>query len=150
MYRYFFPKTTSSVHRGLTVSSFVQDGFLKDLFKKNPSVPKDKSQILIEKFGEAANSTNFSSQAQATNIQPTTLSLIFSIAFYAASRSWDNFSFQFISEFGDIYDGSDDILDESSVDEPDEDKDDLSINLKGLQMRLQYCMIWTWPLLISL
>ncbi|GBC24571.2 hypothetical protein GLOIN_2v1846618 [Rhizophagus irregularis DAOM 181602=DAOM 197198] len=69
------------------LSSFVQDGFLKDLFEKNPSVPKDKAQLLIQKFGETANPANFTSQAQATNIQPTTLSLIFSIALYAASRA---------------------------------------------------------------
>ncbi|GBC24582.1 hypothetical protein GLOIN_2v1871772 [Rhizophagus irregularis DAOM 181602=DAOM 197198] len=72
------------------LSSFVQDGFLKDLFEKNPSVPKDKAQLLIQKFGETANPANFTSQAQATNIQPTTLSLIFSIALYAAFKSWDN------------------------------------------------------------
>ncbi|GET51028.1 hypothetical protein GLOIN_2v1846618 [Rhizophagus irregularis DAOM 181602=DAOM 197198] len=66
------------------LSSFVQDGFLKDLFEKNPSVPKDKAQILIERFGDSANPANFTTQAQATNIQPTTLSLIFSIALYAA------------------------------------------------------------------
>ncbi|EXX66989.1 hypothetical protein RirG_118500 [Rhizophagus irregularis DAOM 197198w] len=88
------------------LSSFVQDGFLKDLFEKNPSVPKDKAQILIKRFGETANPANFTSQAQATNIQPTTLSLIFSIALYAASRSWDNFSHHFLSEFGDL--GADD------------------------------------------
>ncbi|CAB4421411.1 unnamed protein product [Rhizophagus irregularis] len=105
------------------LSSFVEDGFLKDLFEKNPSVPKDKAQLLIGKFGEVANPANFSQQAQATNIQPTTLSLIFSIAFYAASRSWDNFSSHFLSEFGNIYNGSDDMLDESSEDEPDEDED---------------------------
>ncbi|GET66000.1 hypothetical protein GLOIN_2v1846618 [Rhizophagus irregularis DAOM 181602=DAOM 197198] len=69
------------------LSSFVQDGFLKDLFEKNPSVPKDKAQILIERFGKTANPANFTSQAQAMNIQPTILSLIFSIALYAASRS---------------------------------------------------------------
>ncbi|GET54748.1 hypothetical protein GLOIN_2v1846618 [Rhizophagus irregularis DAOM 181602=DAOM 197198] len=37
------------------LSSFVQDGFLKDLFEKNPSVPKDKAQLLIQKFGKTAN-----------------------------------------------------------------------------------------------
>ncbi|EXX62942.1 hypothetical protein GLOIN_2v1791351 [Rhizophagus irregularis DAOM 181602=DAOM 197198] len=58
-----------------------------DLFEKNPSVPKDKAQLLIQKFGETANPANFTSQAQATNIQPTTLSLIFSIALYAASSN---------------------------------------------------------------
>ncbi|PKY30912.1 hypothetical protein RhiirB3_448227, partial [Rhizophagus irregularis] len=73
------------------LSSFIQDSFLKDLFEKNPSVPKDKAQLLIQKFGESANPANFTAQAQATNIQPTTLSLIFSIALYSASRSWDNF-----------------------------------------------------------
>ncbi|PKC52115.1 hypothetical protein RhiirA1_482239, partial [Rhizophagus irregularis] len=83
------------------LSSFVTDGFLKDLFEKNPSVPKDKAQILIERFGETANPANFSTQAQATNIQPTTLSLIFSIALYAASKSWDNFSTRFYMRFGD-------------------------------------------------
>ncbi|PKY60086.1 hypothetical protein RhiirA4_483380 [Rhizophagus irregularis] len=89
------------------LGSFVQDGFFKDLFEKNPSVSNDKAQILIERFGDAANPVNFTSQDQATNIQPTTLSLlslIFSIAFYAASRSWENFPFQFLIKFGDIYD----------------------------------------------
>ncbi|PKY57183.1 hypothetical protein RhiirA4_478079 [Rhizophagus irregularis] len=71
------------------LGSFVQDGFLKELFKKNPSVPTDKAQLLI-------------------------------------MRSWDNFSSQFLSEFGDIHVGSDeenDMLDDSSVDEPDVDDD---------------------------
>ncbi|GBC31620.1 hypothetical protein GLOIN_2v1846618 [Rhizophagus irregularis DAOM 181602=DAOM 197198] len=95
------------------LSSFVQDGFLKDLFEKNPSVPKDKAQLLIQKFGETANPANFTSQAQATNIQPTTLSLIFSIALYAASRSWDNFSHQFLCNFGDMGDDDDDDDDDS-------------------------------------
>jgi hypothetical protein len=113
------------------LSSFVQDGFLKNLFEKNPSVAKDKVQLLIEKFGKSANPTNFTLQAQATNIQPTTLSLIFSIALYSVSRTWKNFAAQFFIDMND--DGSDDMLDESSEDEPDEDEDDL-INLKGLQM----------------
>ncbi|CAB4482064.1 unnamed protein product [Rhizophagus irregularis] len=108
------------------------DGFLKDLFEKNPSVTKDKAQLLIQKFGETANPANFTSQAQATNIQPTTLSLIFSIALYAASRSWDNFSTQFFCEFGDMSDNDDDddaesqhtddyLMDESSLLMLDED-----------------------------
>ncbi|CAB4404632.1 unnamed protein product [Rhizophagus irregularis] len=104
------------------LSSFIH----KELFKKNPSVPTDKAQILIKRFGDAANPANFTTQAQATNIQSTILSLIFSIAFYAASRSWDNFSSQFLSEFGDIHVGSDekdDMLDDSSVDELDVDDD---------------------------
>ncbi|PKC76163.1 hypothetical protein RhiirA1_447923 [Rhizophagus irregularis] len=63
------------------LSSFVEDGFLKNLFEKNLSVAKDKTQLLIEKFGEAANPMNFTSQAKATNIQPTTLSL-----------TWENFA----------------------------------------------------------
>ncbi|GBC19107.2 hypothetical protein GLOIN_2v1791351 [Rhizophagus irregularis DAOM 181602=DAOM 197198] len=100
------------------LSSFVTDGFLKDLFEKNPSVPKDKAQILIERFGETANPANFTSQAQATNIQPTTLSLIFSIALYAASRSWDNFSTQFFCNFGDMG-GDDDDDDDNSQDTDD-------------------------------
>ncbi|PKY46857.1 hypothetical protein RhiirA4_461846 [Rhizophagus irregularis] len=91
------------------------DGFLKDLFEKNPSVTKDKAKLLIEKFGDTANPANFTSQAQATNIQPTTLSLIFSIALYAASRSWDNFSSHFYSKFGDL--GSDDDDDDADTDD---------------------------------
>ena len=109
------------------LGSFVQDGFLKELFEKNPSAPVDKAQLLIRKFGDAANPANFTAQAQATNIQPTTLSLIFSIALYAASRSWDNFNTQFLTEFGDLYtmtdEDVDDMFDESSVDEQDVDDD---------------------------
>ncbi|CAB4410478.1 unnamed protein product [Rhizophagus irregularis] len=115
------------------LSSFVQDGFLKELFEKNPSAPVDKAQLLIRKFGDAANPANFTEQAQATNIQPTTLSLIFSIAFYAASRSWENFASQFLSEFGDIHvmseEDIDDMFDESSVDEQDEDEDKTDLGL---------------------
>ncbi|GET56408.1 hypothetical protein GLOIN_2v1791351 [Rhizophagus irregularis DAOM 181602=DAOM 197198] len=84
------------------------DGFLKDLFEKNPSVPKDKAQILIERFDDSANLANFAAQAQATNIQPTTLLLIFSIALYSASRSWDDFSAQYYNKFGDMGDDDDD------------------------------------------
>jgi hypothetical protein len=109
------------------LSSFVQDGFLKELFEKNPSAPVDKAQLLIRKFGDAANPANFTAQAQATNIQPTTLSLIFSIAFYVASMSWENFATQFLSEFGDIHvmtdEDVDDMFDESSEDEQDVDDD---------------------------
>ncbi|CAB4410491.1 unnamed protein product [Rhizophagus irregularis] len=97
------------------LSSFVQDGFLKDLFEKNPSVTRDKAKLLIEKFGDTANPANFTSQAQVMNIQPTTLSLIFSIALYAASRSWDNFSSHFYSKFGDM--GSDDDDDDADTDD---------------------------------
>ncbi|EXX66845.1 hypothetical protein GLOIN_2v1791351 [Rhizophagus irregularis DAOM 181602=DAOM 197198] len=114
------------------LSSFVQDSFLKDLFEKNPSVPKDKAKILIERFGESANPANFTSQTQATNIQPTTLLLIFSIALYAASRTWDNFSSQFFCEFSDMGNDDDDddaesqdtddyLMDESPLLEPDVD-----------------------------
>ncbi|CAB4404635.1 unnamed protein product [Rhizophagus irregularis] len=48
-------------------------------------------------------------------------------AFYAASKSWDNFSSQFLTKFGDISvltdEDVDDMFDESSVDKPDEDED---------------------------
>ncbi|PKC50594.1 hypothetical protein RhiirA1_485881, partial [Rhizophagus irregularis] len=79
------------------------------------------------------NPANFTTQAQATNIQPTTLSLIFSIALYAASKSWDNFSTQFYCNFGDTGDDDDDdddgsqntddyLMDESYPLEPDVDE----------------------------
>ncbi|PKB98463.1 hypothetical protein RhiirA5_431334 [Rhizophagus irregularis] len=79
------------------LSSFIEDCFFKDLFNKNLSKAVNKAQLLIEKFGNSANPTNFTAQAQATNIQPTTLSLIFSIAIYALSKTWENFAAQFFT-----------------------------------------------------
>ncbi|CAB4429772.1 unnamed protein product [Rhizophagus irregularis] len=125
-----------------TVKSRIPNKAAVDFVSKfNEIYFKDKAQLLIGKFGDATNPANFTEQARATNIQPTTLSLIFSIAFYSAFRSWKNFASQFLTEFGDIYDGSDDMLDESSDDEPDEDEDEDLGNLsqedlllKGFQM----------------
>ncbi|RGB36288.1 hypothetical protein C1646_758250, partial [Rhizophagus diaphanus] len=71
-------------------------------------------------FSESADPKNFTSQAQATNIQPTTLSLIFSIALYVLFSSWDTFKHHFYATFGDM--GDDDTDDE--VDEPSEDEID--------------------------
>ncbi|PKY41182.1 hypothetical protein RhiirA4_454710 [Rhizophagus irregularis] len=71
----------------LHLGSFVEDGFLKALYDKSPSRTTDNNQLLIERFGDAANPANFNSQAQATNIQPAILSLIYSIALYTASRA---------------------------------------------------------------
>ncbi|PKY59137.1 hypothetical protein RhiirA4_481631 [Rhizophagus irregularis] len=61
----------------------------RPILKKVPNKQKAKnvSNKKPDKFGEAANPTNFTSQAQATNIQPTTLSLIFSIALYVSSST---------------------------------------------------------------
>ncbi|PKY58588.1 hypothetical protein RhiirA4_480628, partial [Rhizophagus irregularis] len=122
------------------LSSFIQDGFLKNLFDKNPSKPVDNTQLLISKFGDAANPENFTSQAQATNIQPTTLSLIFSIALYVSSRSWETFATKYYMTFGDMgeiaYDESvtDDGEYESSEDGLDEDEIQRIIDNKlGLQ-----------------
>ncbi|CAB4404638.1 unnamed protein product [Rhizophagus irregularis] len=111
---------TISHHLG----SFVTDSFLKDLFNKNSSKAVNKAQLLIEKFGETANPANFTLQAQSTNIQPTTLSLIFSIALYVSSRSWDNFATQFFFEFSDMghfnsENELDFISDTENEDEPD-------------------------------
>ncbi|PKY57417.1 hypothetical protein RhiirA4_509894, partial [Rhizophagus irregularis] len=60
--------------------------------------------LLVDTFGECANPKNFELQAKATNIQPTTLSLIFSIALYASSRSWDNFATRAYTLYGDMGD----------------------------------------------
>ncbi|GET54756.1 hypothetical protein RhiirA5_433549 [Rhizophagus irregularis] len=46
---------TITLHIGL----FIENGFLKNLFEKNPSVAKDKAQLLIEMFGDAVNPKNF-------------------------------------------------------------------------------------------
>ncbi|PKC00895.1 hypothetical protein RhiirA5_382142 [Rhizophagus irregularis] len=99
------------------LGSFIQDSFLKDLFIKNPSQLVDKGQLLIRKFGEAANSENFTLQAQAINIQPTTLSLIFFIALYVSSRSWNTFAIKYYMTFGDmgeIYESFENGLDTSN------------------------------------
>ncbi|PKY37200.1 hypothetical protein RhiirB3_461852, partial [Rhizophagus irregularis] len=105
---------TISQHLG----TFIQDGFLKDLYEKKPTTPVDKAQMLIDRFGESANPQKFIEQARSLNIQPTTLSLIFSIALSAASRSWDNFTTHFYMEFGDMGDEVDpNLFDKSEDDE---------------------------------
>ncbi|PKY55884.1 hypothetical protein RhiirA4_475703 [Rhizophagus irregularis] len=73
------------------LGQFVENGFLKKLFDKSP-LALDKTALLVEMFGSSANPNNFAQQAVVTNIQPTTLSLLFSIALYASYRSWDNFA----------------------------------------------------------
>ncbi|PKY53870.1 hypothetical protein RhiirA4_472318, partial [Rhizophagus irregularis] len=85
------------------LSSFVENGFLKTLFDKS-SQAMNKAQLLVETFGESANPNNFAIQAKETNIQPTTLSLIFSIALYASFRSWDNFATHAYQVYGDMGD----------------------------------------------
>ncbi|PKB99210.1 hypothetical protein RhiirA5_383365 [Rhizophagus irregularis] len=86
------------------LGQFVENGFLKKLFNKNPQQPVDKAQLLIDTFGESANLNNFTQQVAVTNIQPTTLSLLFSIALYASSRSWNNFATRAYTKFGDMGD----------------------------------------------
>ncbi|CAB4434448.1 unnamed protein product [Rhizophagus irregularis] len=68
------------------LSSFVENGFLKNLFDKGPQA-MDKAQLLVDTFGESANPNNFTEQAKTANIQPTTLSLLFTIAVYVSSSS---------------------------------------------------------------
>ncbi|PKY57995.1 hypothetical protein RhiirA4_479506 [Rhizophagus irregularis] len=99
------------------LGTFIEDGFLKDLFQKNPSKTVDKAQLLIERFGETANPVNFSAQSQATNIQPTTLALIHSIALYVSSKSWENFQAHFFLKFGDMGDDVSDDYGDSSEDD---------------------------------
>ncbi|CAB4417208.1 unnamed protein product [Rhizophagus irregularis] len=99
------------------LGTFIEDGFLKDLFQKNPSKTVDKAQLLIERFGETANPVNFSAQSQATNIQPTTLGLIHSIALYVSSKSWENFQAHFFLKFGDMGDDVSDDYGDSSEDD---------------------------------
>ncbi|RGB35345.1 hypothetical protein C1646_759426 [Rhizophagus diaphanus] len=116
------------------LESFIHSSFLKTLFDKNPSVPVNKVQLLITMFGESADPVNFTSQAQATNISPNTLSLIFSIAFYVSSSSWDSFKHHFYTTFGDMgNDDTDDDVDESSEDEIDFGDSDQMIVKTGKQ-----------------
>ncbi|GBC52202.2 hypothetical protein GLOIN_2v1820645 [Rhizophagus irregularis DAOM 181602=DAOM 197198] len=67
----------------------------------------DKAQLLVDTFGECANLNNFASQVKATNIQPITLSLIFSIALYILSRLWDSFATRAYQVYGDMGDDTD-------------------------------------------
>jgi hypothetical protein len=64
----------------------------------------DKAQLLVDTFGECANPNNFTEQAKVTNIQPTTLSLLFTIAVYVSSRSWDSFAACAYHLYGDMGD----------------------------------------------
>ncbi|PKC53082.1 hypothetical protein RhiirA1_480068 [Rhizophagus irregularis] len=89
---------------GDSLGQFVENGFLKTLFDKNPQQPVDKAQLLVDMFGESANLNNFAQQAVVMNIQPTTLSLLFSIALYASFRSWNNFATRAYTRFGDMGD----------------------------------------------
>ncbi|PKK61461.1 hypothetical protein RhiirC2_791766 [Rhizophagus irregularis] len=120
---------TISQHLG----TFIQDGFLKDLYDKKPTTPVDKAQMLIDRFGESANPQKFIEQARSLNIQPTTLSLIFSIALSAASRSWDNFTTHFYMEFGDMGDE----VDSDFFDESDDEWNEAELGSRLNELRLQ-------------
>ncbi|PKY60049.1 hypothetical protein RhiirA4_483309 [Rhizophagus irregularis] len=111
---------------------FIENGFLKELFEKDSSVAVDKTQLLTKMFGDATDPVNFTLQAQAMNIQLLTLSLLYSMALYVSSRSWNNFLAHFYKDFGDpsIFDISKDDFDASSTDEPDKDEDK---NFLGIQ-----------------
>ncbi|CAB4417213.1 unnamed protein product [Rhizophagus irregularis] len=85
------------------LGSFVENGFLKRLFDKGPQA-MDKVQLLVDTFGKCANLNNFMEQAKVTNIQPTTLSLLFTIAVYVSSRSWDSFATRAYHLYGDMGD----------------------------------------------
>ncbi|RGB43656.1 hypothetical protein C1646_661384 [Rhizophagus diaphanus] len=113
-------------------ATFIESGFLKVLFDKSLSAPGNKAQLLTTMFSDSADPANFTSQSQATNIQLTTLSLIFSIALYVSSSSWDTFMHHFYAEFGDMGDDddTDDDVDDSSEDEIDTgDLDQMIIDL---------------------
>ncbi|PKC00938.1 hypothetical protein RhiirA5_427493 [Rhizophagus irregularis] len=93
-----------SASHDTSLGQFVENGFLKTLFDKNPQQLMDKAQLLVDMFGESANPNNFTLQVAATNIQPSNFSLIFSIALYASSRSWDYFATRAYTRFGDMGD----------------------------------------------
>ncbi|CAB4410482.1 unnamed protein product [Rhizophagus irregularis] len=85
------------------LGALIETGFLKKIYDKSPQA-MDKAQLLVDTFGECADPKNFSEQSKATNISPTTLSLIFSIAVSVASRSWDNFATRAYQVYGDMGD----------------------------------------------
>ncbi|PKY39094.1 hypothetical protein RhiirA4_452232 [Rhizophagus irregularis] len=123
------------------LGQFVENGFLKNLFDKNPQQPVDKAQLLVDMFGESANPNNFTQQAAATNIQPTTLSQIFSIALYASSRSWDYFATRAYTKFGDMGDS------ESECPSANDEFGSTYISMpkttpKPVLATPQYCQMW--------
>ncbi|PKY59460.1 hypothetical protein RhiirA4_550377 [Rhizophagus irregularis] len=52
---------------GDSLGQFVENGFLKKLFDKNPQYPVDKAQFLVDMFGESVNPNHFAQQAAAMN-----------------------------------------------------------------------------------
>ncbi|CAB4404643.1 unnamed protein product [Rhizophagus irregularis] len=114
----------------------IEDGFLKEVFEKNPSKTVEKAQLMIDRFSPAADPKNFTAQAQVTNIQTTTLSLIFSIALSVSSKSWENFKAHFFLKFGDVGDDIEDEFDDSSEDRQFE-QDAAEFIRKSKELRLQ-------------
>ncbi|CAB4411342.1 unnamed protein product [Rhizophagus irregularis] len=105
---------------------FIEDGFPQRPISKKP-VKKtvDKTQLLIERFEKSANPAT---QAQASNIQLTTLSLI-------SSRSWDNFVPQIWRIW--VTKDEDDMFDESSFSFNWYERADHEFNQKVNEFRLQ-------------
>ncbi|PKY62653.1 hypothetical protein RhiirA4_489516, partial [Rhizophagus irregularis] len=96
------------------------------LFDKTPSKPVDKAQLLIDRFGEAADPANFSLQAQATNIQPTTS------LYYSLQRSMCR------PDMGDLEDSdTDDELGEASAHALNKDEIHRIIDAKLSNLGLQ-------------
>ncbi|PKY32130.1 hypothetical protein RhiirB3_393811 [Rhizophagus irregularis] len=123
------------------LGQFVENGFLKTLFDKNPQQPIDKAQLLVDMFGESANLNNFAQQAAVTNIQHFTLSLIFFIALYASSRSWDYFAIRAYTRFGDMGDS------ESECPSADDEFGSTFLSIpkttpKPVHVSPQYCLMW--------
>ncbi|PKY63092.1 hypothetical protein RhiirA4_490959 [Rhizophagus irregularis] len=99
------------------------------------------SLIEDDRFGAAADPANFTLQAQVTNIQPTTLSLLFSTALYVSSRSWEHFATKYYITFGDMGDlegsDTDDDLGETSAQVLDKDEIHRIIDAKLSNLGLQ-------------
>jgi hypothetical protein len=87
---------------GSVLKSYDISAWTVKLFDKSPHA-MDKTAM----FDASANPNNFAQQAAATNIQPTTLLLLFSITLYASSRLWDDFAACAYSQYGDMGDADD-------------------------------------------
>ncbi|RGB23754.1 hypothetical protein C1646_774045 [Rhizophagus diaphanus] len=112
-----------------SLQNFVTNGFLQQMFSKASDNLVDKAKLLVNTFGKAANPNYFQAQADMTNIQPKTLSLIFSIATHAASEGWYAYKTSLMIQESEVL--AQTLADESDSDN-DTEADDVNIIIEDI------------------